>query len=244
MCLFPIKYVFNFAVFSLFTVDLKIYYYLYVMLREIITPKKASFTMRLPKEMVGKTVEVIAFEIDGEKQPSSKAQRLANTFDVVVCQFGLMFLPDKQRGLCEAMRVLKPGGHFIFTTWDKTENMPLLKLIFNDIMQPYFKPEDTARLFVPFSLYDPRVLEGWMREAGFADVRSERVVLPSGAPSAEPIVAGLFTKHSLGKEIMDSHPGEFENVAKRFTAGIEQQFGRTDIHFELSAFKVSGKKAG
>ncbi|MDP9047938.1 MAG: hypothetical protein M3N14_07360 [Bacteroidota bacterium] len=46
------------------------------MLREIITPKKASFTMRLPKEMVGKTVEVIAFEIDREKQPLSKAQRL------------------------------------------------------------------------------------------------------------------------------------------------------------------------
>jgi len=46
------------------------------MLREIINPKKASFTMRLPKEMVGKTVEVIAFEINAEQQPLSKAQRL------------------------------------------------------------------------------------------------------------------------------------------------------------------------
>ncbi|GAC1303222.1 MAG: class I SAM-dependent methyltransferase [Mucilaginibacter sp.] len=177
-------------------------------------------------------------------EDAQKLSFAANTFDVVVCQFGLMFLPDKQQGLREAMRVLKPGGRFIFTTWDKTENMPLLKLIFNDIMQPYFKPEDTARLFVPFALHNPAVMEGWMREAGFTDVRSERVVLPSGAPSAEPIVNGLFIKHSLGKEIMDSHPAEFENVAKRFTEGIEQQFGRTDIHFELSAFKVSGKKAG
>ncbi|HWZ15900.1 MAG TPA: methyltransferase domain-containing protein [Mucilaginibacter sp.] len=167
-----------------------------------------------------------------------------NTFDVAVCQFGLMFLPDKQQGLREALRVLKPGGRFVFTTWDKTENMPLLKLIFNDIMQPYFKPEDTARLFVPFALHDPHVLEGWMREAGFTNVRSERIVLPSDAPSAEPIVAGLFTKHSLGKEIMDNHPAEFEKVAKRFRDGIGQQFGRADIHFELSAFKVSGRKAG
>jgi ubiquinone/menaquinone biosynthesis C-methylase UbiE len=167
-----------------------------------------------------------------------------NTFDVVVCQFGLMFLPDKQQGIREALRVLKPGGHFIFTTWDKTENMPLHKLIFNDIIQPYFKKDDTARLFVPFALYDTNVLEGWMREAGFTDVESRRVVLQGRAPSAEPIVNGLFLKHSLGKEIMDNHPAEFEKVAKRFREGIEQQFGSSDIHFEMTAFKVSGKKAG
>ena len=46
------------------------------MLREIINPKKASFTMRIPKEMVGKTVEVIAFEINDLQHPSSKAKRL------------------------------------------------------------------------------------------------------------------------------------------------------------------------
>jgi len=47
-----------------------------MLLREIITPLEASFTMLLPEEMVGKTVEVIAFEIDGEKIILNKAQRL------------------------------------------------------------------------------------------------------------------------------------------------------------------------
>jgi hypothetical protein len=47
-----------------------------MMLREIIEPKKASFTMRLPEEMVGKTVEVIAFEINDEKAIPDKTQRL------------------------------------------------------------------------------------------------------------------------------------------------------------------------
>lgn len=46
------------------------------MLREIITPKKAVVTMRLPEEMVGKTVEVIAFEINAEQNMPTKAQRL------------------------------------------------------------------------------------------------------------------------------------------------------------------------
>ena len=47
-----------------------------MMLREIITPKKASFTMRIPAEMVGKTVEVIAFEINDGSSVPTKAQRL------------------------------------------------------------------------------------------------------------------------------------------------------------------------
>jgi len=45
-----------------------------------------------------------------------------NSFDCVICQFGFMFLPDKQKGFNEAWRVLKPGGQFLFVTWDKSEN--------------------------------------------------------------------------------------------------------------------------
>jgi ubiquinone/menaquinone biosynthesis C-methylase UbiE len=167
-----------------------------------------------------------------------------NTFDLVVCQFGLMFLPDKQQGIREALRVLKPGGTFVFTTWDKTENIPLLKLIFNDIMQPYFKPDDRGRLFVPFSLHAPAVLEGWMQSAGFTDVRSERVELQSGAASADDIVNAYFLKHSLGKEILDNHPAEFEKVAAKYKEEIERQFGRGDLRYDLAAFRVVGRKAG
>ena len=40
-------------------------------------------------------------------------------FDVVACQFGVMFFPDKVQGYREARRVLKPGGRFLFNVWDK-----------------------------------------------------------------------------------------------------------------------------
>jgi ubiquinone/menaquinone biosynthesis C-methylase UbiE len=38
-------------------------------------------------------------------------------FDAVICQFGVMFFPDRQKAYREARRVLKPGGHFIFNVW-------------------------------------------------------------------------------------------------------------------------------
>lgn len=44
------------------------------------------------------------------------------SFDVVACQFGVMFFPDKVRGYAEAARVLRPGGHFVFNVWDRLEN--------------------------------------------------------------------------------------------------------------------------
>jgi SAM-dependent methyltransferase len=45
------------------------------------------------------------------------------TFDAVVCQFGVMFFPEKSKAFSEARRVLRPGGVFIFNVWDRiTEN--------------------------------------------------------------------------------------------------------------------------
>jgi ubiquinone/menaquinone biosynthesis C-methylase UbiE len=40
------------------------------------------------------------------------------SFDLVCCQFGVMFLPDRVAGYAEARRVLRPGGHFLFSAWD------------------------------------------------------------------------------------------------------------------------------
>jgi len=42
-------------------------------------------------------------------------------FDAVACQFGVMFLPDKAKGFSEALRVLRPGGVFVFNVWDRIE---------------------------------------------------------------------------------------------------------------------------
>src|SRR6201996_6756343 len=42
-------------------------------------------------------------------------------FDLVCCQFGAMFFPDRPLAYREAKRVLKPGGHLLFNVWDRIE---------------------------------------------------------------------------------------------------------------------------
>ena len=51
-----------------------------------------------------------------------------DSFDVVVCNFGMMHLPDQPKALCEICRVLRPGGQFLMATWATPENSPALAL--------------------------------------------------------------------------------------------------------------------
>jgi len=75
-------------------------------------------------------------------------------FDVVACQFGVMFFPDKVQGYREALRVLNPGGHFFFNVWDRiSENQ------FADVVT-----EALATLFPRRDLRRFRSIQ-WMKEA-------------------------------------------------------------------------------
>src|SRR6266851_4775897 len=47
------------------------------------------------------------------------------SFDAVVCQFGVMFFPDRTKAYREARRVLRPGGHLVFNVWDRIEASPV-----------------------------------------------------------------------------------------------------------------------
>ena len=165
-----------------------------------------------------------------------------NSFDLVVCYFGLMFLADKLKGINEALRVLKPGGRFIFSTWDKTEHIPVLKLVFDDVIIPYVGGDDPKRLLVPFSLYDPEQLQAWMHEAGFTNVDCKRVGLPSGADSPEQVINGLFVKHSLGQQVLEKDPEKYKEMEEKLVEGISREFGSAALKFDLAAFLTSGQK--
>lgn len=165
-----------------------------------------------------------------------------NTFDLVICQFGLMFLPDKMKGLQEIHRVLKPGGKLMFFTWDDTLNIPIFGLLINDLMLPYFKDEDTSRFFVPFAMNDPQQLTNMIQDAGFKNAESKKVELTTGCVSVDHIENGIFRKHPLGRQMMDKSPKDFEIVAQKFRKGIAKMSSGEKVSTPMSALFTIGAK--
>ena len=166
-----------------------------------------------------------------------------DSFDVVVCQYGLMFPSDKQRVFQEVYRVLKPGGVFWFSTWEKTDHVPLFKLIYNDHVIPFFQGEDASRFLVPYSLHQPDELRNFLTKSGFSRPNIEKVTLMGQGESAHQLVQGFFITHSVGQEVANRDQHAFESIARNIERDIIHQFGDKPVRCELVSYFGSAVKS-
>jgi SAM-dependent methyltransferase len=106
------------------------------------------------------------------------------TFDTVCCQFGAMFFPDRAAGYREARRVLKPGGRFIFNTWDSIAHNDFARVVIDALAEIF--PDNPPRFLVrtPHGYHDVALIEDDLRRAGFGDIAIVTNAAVSSAPSA------------------------------------------------------------
>ncbi len=93
------------------------------------------------------------------------------SFDAVVCQFGVMFFPDKQQAYREARRVLKPGGHFIFNVWDSLEHNEFADLTAAAVAEMFADDPPGFLARTPHGYHDPQRIIAEVRSAGFGQRR-------------------------------------------------------------------------
>lgn len=127
-------------------------------------------------------VDFAAHKLDAGKVrvQQANAQELPfddDSFDVVLCQFGAMFFPDKVRANSEARRVLSAGGRYVLVTFDRLALNPVPKAAEEAVAALF--PDDPPRYMErgPFSYTDPGEVEADLREAGFKSVERETVAL-------------------------------------------------------------------
>jgi ubiquinone/menaquinone biosynthesis C-methylase UbiE len=89
------------------------------------------------------------------------------TFDAVVCQFGVMFFPEKSRAYAEACRVLRSSGVFIFNVWDRIEENEFADVV-TRALETLF-PENPPRFLArtPHGYYDHETIKRDLAEGGF-----------------------------------------------------------------------------
>jgi SAM-dependent methyltransferase len=163
-------------------------------------------------------------------------------FDVVVCQFGVMFFPDKQAAYREALRVLKPGGRFQFSVWNSLENNPVSRIV-ADTAAGLF-PDDPPRFFerVPFGYSDPDRLRGELQQAGFRVVEIEIVEKVSHAPSAREPATGLCQGTPLRSEIEARAAGRLDEITSKAAEALASLFGASSIENRMSALVVTAQR--
>jgi ubiquinone/menaquinone biosynthesis C-methylase UbiE len=144
-------------------------------------------------------------------------------FDLVICQFGLMFFPDKVRGNAEARRVLRPGGQYLLVIWNRVD-FNLATRVAGAAVAELF-PAASAAFYerIPFRYHDRAIIEADLRAAGFADIRFETLDLRSRAVSARDAAIGLTQGtpmrseiEKLGSEALDQATDAAAEALRRF----------------------------
>lgn len=162
------------------------------------------------------------------------------TFDAVVCQFGVMFFPDKAKAFAEARRVLRPGGVFIFNVWDRIEENEFADTVTTALASLF--PEDPPRFMArtPHGYCDHAIITRDLADGGFtASPEITTVAARSRADSARVPAIVYCQGTPLRNEIEArdaSRLGEATDVAAE---AIARRFGRGAVDGKIQAHVVT-----
>ncbi|WP_428421508.1 class I SAM-dependent methyltransferase [Methylibium sp.] len=161
------------------------------------------------------------------------------TFDVVVCQFGAMFFPDKARAFSEARRVLRPGGAFMFNVWDRIDQNEFAHAV-TLALEPVF-PLDPPRFLArtPHGYSDTEVVARQLSEGGFVrDPDVTTLAARSRASSPDTVAIAYCQGTPLRNEIEARGPSRLLDATDAAAAAIRNRFGRGAVDGKIQAHIV------
>jgi len=160
----------------------------------------------------------------------------AASFDAVCCQFGVMFFPDRVGAYREARRVLKPGGTFVLSVWDRIEENVLARDV-SDALAEIF-PGDPPRFLArtPHGYHDCGEVRRDLEAAGFTAIDVETVSAMSRADSAAIPAIGFCRGSPLANELMARCPDGLDAVTAQVRDALAKRHGEAEIAGKARGF--------
>ena len=162
------------------------------------------------------------------------------TFDAVVCQFGVMFFPDKARAYSEARRMLRPGGVFMFNVWDRIEDNEFADIVTMALgtLFPADPPRFMAR--IPHGYHDHETIGRDLANGGFtAEPVIDTLAARSRAKSFEIPAIAYCQGTPLRNEIEARSASRLVEATDIAAEAIAKRFGRGAVDGKIQAHIVT-----
>lgn len=160
-------------------------------------------------------------------------------FDVVTCQFGAMFFPDRVKGYGEARRVLKPRGHFFFNVWDRISENEFADVVTEALATVFPQDPPLFMARTPHGHHDIGKIRKELAAAGFADISIETVEHRSKAASPRDAAIAYCQGTPLRNEIVTRDASRLEAATNAATDALARRFGSGPIDGRISAHVIA-----
>ena len=162
------------------------------------------------------------------------------SFDAVVCQFGVMFFPDKTKAFAEARRVLRLGGIFIFNVWDRIEENEFADTVTTALESMF--PDDPPRFMArtPHGYHDHASIERDLKVGGFMASPHIATVTERSRANAARIPAIAYCEGTpLRNEIEARGAARLGEATDLATDAIARRFGSGPVDGKIQAHVVT-----
>ena len=160
------------------------------------------------------------------------------SFDVVCCQFGVMFFPDRIAGYAEAHRVLRPGGRLVFNVWDRIQENAFAEDVTNAVATVFALDPPRFLARVPHGYHDVALIREELRRAGFAGIEIETREKVSRAPSARDASTAYCLGTPLRNEIEARDANLLQFAIDRATEAIARRHGEGPVAGKIQAHVI------
>ena len=160
-------------------------------------------------------------------------------FDAVVCQFGVMFFPDKAKAFAEARRVLRQGGVLLFNVWDRIEDNEFANVVTEALASMFSADPPRFMARTPHGHFDLATLVRDLAQGGFAaPPQISTVAARSRAPSSRHVAIAYCQGTPLRSEIEARDPARLGEATDVAEAAITRRFGPGPVDGKIQAHVV------